>query len=67
MVRFQTPALISIGLKTTLLCLIFRDQNYFENDISLSYICQNLFSRYIYLSVSFTKLLAHDKQILNKL
>ena len=67
-VRFQTPTLISIGLETTLGCLILRNQNYFENDISVIYLTKFVFKiSFIYKSVRFTKLLADVKQILTKL
>ena len=43
MVRFHAPTLISIGLETTLGCLILRNQNYFENDISAIYLTKFVF------------------------
>ena len=42
MVRFHTATLISIGLKPTLGYLIFSNQNYFENDISVIYFLANV-------------------------
>ena len=57
MVRFLTPTLISIGLKTTLGCLIFRNLNFCR---VFDKIClQDI----IHLSVSFTKYLPDVKQI----
>ena len=63
MARFQILNLISIGLKNTLQYLIFRGQNYFENDIFVIYLTKDK-TRY---SASFTKLLADVTEILTKL
>ena len=63
MVRFQIPILISIGLKNTSWCLIFRGQNYFENDISVIYLTKFVFK----IPVRFTNLLADVTQTLNQI
>ena len=60
MVRFQTPTLISIGLKTTLGCLT-------NIILKLTSLC-NVYAKLVFkISVSFTKVLADVKEILTKL